>query len=95
MKNKHILMVLALFVAVANGAAVAAEIPSQPTQLAMSMMPNRPDDGSSSRRLLPVMSNGERCVMNCKTSYAICREGRGRRNNSICIRELNECLPGC
>lgn len=41
------------------------------------------------------MSRAERCEMNCKVSYNICREGRGRNNNSVCVKELNECLPGC
>jgi hypothetical protein len=95
MKEKRILLALVLLVTIADGAAVASDIPGNPMQLAMGTLPGYPADGLSKSRFFNVQSNyRDRCVMNCKVSYNICREGRGR-NNSICVQELNECLPGC
>ncbi|WP_424627504.1 hypothetical protein [Bradyrhizobium sp. SYSU BS000235] len=74
----------------------ASDVALQPMAIAFSSVAPVPSTNQPSLFLKRVQSNyRDRCVMNCKVSYNICREGRGRHNNNVCVQELNECLPGC
>jgi hypothetical protein len=92
--KRNLLLALTLMMAMtAIPAAMASDLSSGSTQIA-SILPG--NGGKAAIPLVKVQSNyRDRCVMNCKVSYNICRDGRGRRNNNLCIQELNECLPGC
>jgi hypothetical protein len=50
MKEKRILLALVLLVTIADGAAVASDIPGNPMQLAMGTLPGYPADGLSKSR---------------------------------------------
>jgi hypothetical protein len=92
--TKNLQLALILMMAMtATGAAIASEPSNGFTQIA-SILPG--NAGISASPLIRVQSNyHDRCVLSCKVSYNICRDGRGRRNNNVCVQELNECLPGC
>ncbi len=87
---------LTLIAASVAEAAMASDNFSPSTRLALNTIAPAYTVGHAASPIVRVQSNDrDRCVMKCKVSYNICRDGRGRNNNNVCVQELNECLPGC